>query len=198
MTAQKKSLLNFLLTVQDATSKRPIFDHQLFQKSSDFARMRRIIRVGLFVTFCWLLSGDIAGAQQSSAATPKPSATNPVPTPIPLSNIASQGESSSDSLHDIEASLSTDQLTATVEKRLPRLTNEIDLRAAEMGKLLGSSLPLEFLHFMEVTLQRFRGELSAENQRGGDKECSPKDRPDQKRSQRIGRSGDHKRERYRR
>jgi hypothetical protein len=59
--------------------------------------------------------------------------------------------------------LSTDQLTATVEKRLPRLTNEIDLRAAEMDRLLASSLPLEFLHFIEITLQRFRGELSAEN-----------------------------------
>jgi hypothetical protein len=125
--------------------------------------MRRIIRVGLFITFCWVLSGDIAGAQQSSGATSKPSATNPVPTPIPLSEIASQGESASDSLRDIETSLSTDQLTATVEKRLPLLTNEIDLRAAELGKLLASSLPLEFLHYIEVTLQRFRDELSTEN-----------------------------------
>jgi potassium-dependent mechanosensitive channel len=159
VTAQKKPLLNFLLTVQDATLKRPIFDHQLFQKNSGFASRRRIIRIGLYITFCWVLSGDIAGAQQSS----KPSATNPVPTPIPLSDIASQGESASDSLRDIATSLSTDQLTATVEKRLPRLTNEIDLRAAEMGKLLASSLPLEFLHFIEVALQRFRSELSAEN-----------------------------------
>jgi hypothetical protein len=34
----------------------------------DFARMRRVIRIGLFVTFCWVLSGNTAAAQQSSAA----------------------------------------------------------------------------------------------------------------------------------
>jgi small-conductance mechanosensitive channel len=59
--------------------------------------------------------------------------------------------------------LSTDQLTATVEKRLPQLTNEIDLRASEMTKLLAVSLPLEFLHSMEVVVQTFRDELSTWN-----------------------------------
>src|SRR5271166_3816120 len=125
--------------------------------------MRRVIRIFLFITFCCVLVGNRVGAQQTFATTPKPSPTNPVPTPIPLSEIASQGESASESLRDIETSLSTDQLTATVEKRLPQLTNEIDLRTAEMGRLLASSLPLDFLHFMEVTSQRFRDELSTEN-----------------------------------
>ena len=92
---------------------------QLVQRSSDFARMRRVIRIGLFITFCWVLSGNTAGAQQSSAATLKPSPTNPVPTPIPLSEIASQAQSATESLRDIEASLSADQITTTVEKRLP-------------------------------------------------------------------------------
>jgi small-conductance mechanosensitive channel len=125
--------------------------------------MRRVIRIFLFITFCCALVGNRVGAQQTSATTPKTSPTNPVPTPIPLSEIASQAESASESLRDIETSLSTDQLTATVEKRLPQLTNEIDLRTAEMGRLLASSLPLDFLHFMEITLQRFRDELSTEN-----------------------------------
>jgi chromosome segregation ATPase len=86
-----------------------------------------------------------------------------VPTPIPLSEIASQGESATEFLRNIETSLSTDRLTAAVEKRLPQLTSEIDLRATETSKLLASSLPLEFLHNLEVTLQRFRDELSTEN-----------------------------------
>jgi potassium-dependent mechanosensitive channel len=125
--------------------------------------MHRIIRIGLFITFCWVVSGDIAGAQQSSAVTSKPSPANPAPTPIPLSEIASQGESANASLRDIETNLQTDRLTAAVEKRLPQLTNEIDLRTAEQAKLLASSLPLEFLRYMKAALQRLSDELSTEN-----------------------------------
>jgi potassium-dependent mechanosensitive channel len=136
---------------------------QLFQKSSDFASMRRVIRIGLFFTFCWALSGDIAGAQQSSVATAKPSPANPVPTPIPLSEIASQAQSASESLGAIETGLSADQTTATVEKDLPELSNEIELRLAEMYKLLAASLPLEFLYRMEIILHRQLDELSRWN-----------------------------------
>ena len=117
----------------------------------------------MFITFSWVLSGGIARAQQTSAATSKPSAANPAPTPIPLSEIASQGASASESLRNIENSLSTDQLTPTVEKRLPQLTNEIELRTTEMAKLLAVSLPLEFLHNMGVVAQTFRDELSTWN-----------------------------------
>jgi hypothetical protein len=136
---------------------------QLVQKSSYFARMRRVIRIGLFITFCWILSGNTAGAQQSSAATSKPSPTNPDPTPIPLSEIASQAQSATESLRDIEASLSADQITTTVEKRLPHLTKEIDLRTAENAKLLAASLPLELLHRLEVVLETLRDELATWN-----------------------------------
>jgi chromosome segregation ATPase len=97
-------------------------------------------RIGLFITFCWV-----------------------APTPIPLSEIASQGESANASLRDIETNLQTDRLTVAVEKRLPQLTNEIDLRTAEQAKLLASSLPLEFLGYMKAALQRFSDELSTEN-----------------------------------
>jgi potassium-dependent mechanosensitive channel len=156
-------LLNFLLAVQVALSPRPIFDHPVIPKSSDYAPMHRVSRIGLCITCCWVLGGDIAGAQQSSAATSNPSLANSVPTPIPLSEIASQGQSTAESVRDIETSLSTDKITATVEKRLPQLTNEIILRATEMAKLLAASVPLEYLHYMEVALQTFRDELSTWN-----------------------------------
>src|SRR6516162_3129202 len=125
--------------------------------------MRRILRIGLFISFCWVLSGNTAGAQQSTGATSKPGPTNPVPTPIPLSEIAPRAQSAIKSLRDIEASLSTDQTTMTVENRLPYLTKEIDLRTAENAKLLTASLPLELLHRLEVTLQNFNDELSMWN-----------------------------------
>jgi chromosome segregation ATPase len=122
--------------------------------------MRGVIRIGLFITFCWVLSGNTAAAQESSAAPSKPSPTNPFPTPIPLAEVASQAQSAMESLRDIEDSLTADQTTTTIEKRLPQLTKEIDLRTAYHAKLLAASLPLELLHRMEGTLQIFRDELS--------------------------------------
>src|SRR5262249_16579437 len=116
---------------------------------------RRAIRISLCIACCWVLSGEIAEAQQSSAATPKPSPANTVPTPIPLSEIASEGESTAESIRTIETSSSTDKITATVEGRLPQVTKEIELRTTEMAKLLAASVPLEFLHYMEVALQTF-------------------------------------------
>jgi potassium-dependent mechanosensitive channel len=132
-------------------------------EASDFVVMHRAIQISLFIIFCWVLNGNRAGAQQASAATSNPSPTNPAPTPVPLSEIASQAASTTQSLRTIENSLSTDQLTATVEKRLPPLANEIDLRAGEMTKLLAVSLPLEFLHSMDIVAQTFRDELSTWN-----------------------------------
>jgi potassium-dependent mechanosensitive channel len=59
--------------------------------------------------------------------------------------------------------LSTDKITPMVEGRLPQLTKEIELRTTEMAKLLAASVPLEFLHYMEVAVQTFSNELSTWN-----------------------------------
>jgi hypothetical protein len=130
---------------------------------SNRLRMRRVVRICLFITFCWVLSGNTGAAQQSSAEPSKPSPTKPVPTPIPLAEVASQAQSAMESLRDIEDSLSADQKITTVEKRLPQLTKEIDLRTAYHVKLLAASLPLESLYRMERTLQMYRHELSTWN-----------------------------------
>jgi hypothetical protein len=122
--------------------------------------LQRQICIGLFIVFCWGLSGAIAGGQQLSPAGSKPS---PAPTPIPLSEIASQAESTVGTVQSVETSLSTDQITATVEKRLPQLTSEIQLRGTEMAKFLAGSEPLELLHSMEIVLQRYRDQLSSWN-----------------------------------
>jgi small-conductance mechanosensitive channel len=95
-----------------------------------------------------------------SSAGSKPSLA---PTPIPLSEIASQAESTVGSVQSIETALSTDQITATVEKRLPQLRSEIQLRGTEMAKFLAGTVPLELLHSMEIVLQRYRDQLSSWN-----------------------------------
>ena len=125
--------------------------------------MHRVIRIGLCLICYWVLVGNVAGDEPSPSATPKPSPANPVPTPIPISEIASQGVATAQSIQGIETSLSTDQVTATIEKRLPPLMKDIELRSTEMGKLLAASVPLEFLHSMELVLQRFHDDLSTWN-----------------------------------
>jgi potassium efflux system protein len=125
--------------------------------------MHRIIRIGLGLICCWVLVGNVGGAEPSPSAAPQPSPANPVPTPIPLSEIASQGVATAQAVRGVETSLSTDQVTATVEKGLPPLMKDIELRSTEMDKLLAASVPLEFLHTMELVLQRFRDDLSTWN-----------------------------------
>ena len=92
--------------------------------------MLRQILIGLVITFCWDLSGTVAGAQQISSAEP-----SPTPTQIPLSEIASHAESTLRFVQSVETTLSTDRITGTIEKRLPPLTREIELRGAEMAKI---------------------------------------------------------------
>jgi hypothetical protein len=111
------------------------------------------MRIGLLILFCWSLSEAIARGQQASSAQTTPS---PSPVPIPLAEIGSQAESSFRSVQSIEATLSTDPITPIVEKRLPALTREIELRGEEMAKFLGESVPLELLHSMEIVLQQYR------------------------------------------
>jgi potassium efflux system protein len=121
---------------------------------------QRQICMAVFVAFCCGLTGHIGRAQQSGLTEPQPTAG---PTPIPLSEIASRAESSFRLVQNIQTTLSTDQVTATVETHLPPLTNEIDLRATEMSKFLGGVIPLELLYSMEIVLQKYRDQLSSWN-----------------------------------
>ena len=124
------------------------------------APRERQICIAVLVAFCCGLSARTGSAQQPGLTEPKPSAG---PTPIPLSEIASQAESTFRSIQNIQSTLSTDQVTATVEKRLTPLTNEIELRGTEMAKFLTQSVPLELLHSMEIVLQKYRDQLSSWN-----------------------------------
>jgi hypothetical protein len=46
---------------------------QLFQKNSDFVRMHRVIRIGLFIILAFVSSGGSALGQQASVSPAKPS-----------------------------------------------------------------------------------------------------------------------------
>ena len=122
--------------------------------------MHRQTCVVVFIALCCGFGGRISSGQQSGPTEPKPNAE---PTPIPLSEIASQAESTFRSVQNIGSTLSADQVTGTVETRLAPLTNEIELRGTEMAKFLAGSVPLELLHSMEIVLQKYRDQLSSWN-----------------------------------
>ncbi|HTD17611.1 MAG TPA: mechanosensitive ion channel domain-containing protein [Chthoniobacterales bacterium] len=122
--------------------------------------MPRQILMGLVILCCWFSAGATARAQQYSMLDSKPGSA---PTPIPIPEIASQADSTFRSVQSIETTLSTDQITATIERRLPALTSEIELRGTEMAKFLGGIVPLELLHNMDLVLQTYRNQLSSWN-----------------------------------
>jgi potassium-dependent mechanosensitive channel len=122
--------------------------------------MQRQACMAMFVALCWGVIEPVGSAQTPGLTEPKPTAG---PTPIPLSEIASQADSTFRSVQNIQSTLSADQITATVERRLAPLTNEIELRGTEMAKLLSQSVPLELLHSMEIVLQKYRDQLSSWN-----------------------------------
>jgi potassium efflux system protein len=125
--------------------------------------MKRIICIGLLLTFYWALSGDFARAQQTSLSTPKPSPASAAPTPIPLSQIAAEEQITGQTVRDIETNLSTDQLTASIEERLPQVASEIELRMNEITKLLASRLPLELLRYLANAARAMHDELATWN-----------------------------------
>jgi potassium-dependent mechanosensitive channel len=125
--------------------------------------MKRTICIGLVLTFYWALSGDIARAQQTSPSTPKPSPAIEAPTPIPLSQIAAEEQTTAQTVRDVEANLSTNQLTASIEERLPQVATEIELRMNEMTKILASRLPLELLRYLANATQTMHDELATWN-----------------------------------
>jgi potassium-dependent mechanosensitive channel len=130
------------------------------ERTQELFAVQRQILMGLVLVLCCFAGGAIAGAQQISSVERKPSTT---PTPIPLREIASQADSTLRIVQSIETTLSTDQITATIERRLPTLTNEIELRGTEMAKYLGGIVPLELLHNMDMVLQTYRNQLSSWN-----------------------------------
>jgi potassium-dependent mechanosensitive channel len=122
--------------------------------------VRRAIRIVLLLTFCWAASGSMAEAQQASASQVRPSSAA---TPIPVFKIASEAGSALEPLHEIAASLTSDQTTVTVADGLSGLTSQIETQIVEDIGLLRSKPPLQVLYRLRLTWQSFGAKVSAWN-----------------------------------
>ena len=101
-------------------------------------------------------SPSVAAPATSATAAPAVSSTA-----IPLAEVATQAESVSAMLRDIQAALSSDGLVTTVEAGLPKLTDEIETRSKDISeKVLAPDRSLETLRTLEVDWQRLEENLS--------------------------------------
>ncbi len=117
-----------------------------------------VIRIVLFLTFCWASNGTMAEIQPSSAPQVK---TSPAATPIPVIKVASEAESALESLREIDTSLSTDRTTTSVAEGLSELKSEIEARIVDDMGLLRSNPPVQMLYDLRLAWQSFSDKLSA-------------------------------------
>lgn len=95
------------------------------------------------------------GEKQSEATTEKSTGKRvEVPAPIPLSEVAIQLETRSAQLQDVEASISSNDASNSVNAQLNRMLREIDARAVEQNKILAQRPSLEVLRSLERGWQR--------------------------------------------
>ena len=113
-----------------------------------------------------LLMGAVAHAQpaptapptaETSGAPPPGAAT---PAPIPLAEIATDAESATARVRDMQSELSSDRTTEIIAEQLPALTREIDARLRENWKIIAQRPSIEMLANIEAGLRRHRRNLS--------------------------------------
>src|SRR5215475_2552051 len=112
--------------------------------------MKKVLFAHFFLAACVLAAGVRAQNQtpqtEQAPSNPSPQGTaipEPSPTPIPISDVIAQAENASSTLKEIEASVSSDSMTETIERELPRLTNEINARIEETAQRVKGSTSLD-------------------------------------------------------
>lgn len=111
--------------------------------------MKKVLFAHFFLAACVLAAGVRAQNQTPQAeqapANPSPQGTatpEPSPTPIPISDVVAQAENAESTLKEIKASSSSDAMTETIERDLPRLTSEIKAGIEETAqRVKGSTSP---------------------------------------------------------
>jgi potassium-dependent mechanosensitive channel len=95
------------------------------------------------------------------AAEPQPSASPAQPTPIPLTKMASEAQSTLTTVQEMNANaLRVQASTEAITASLSNLMGEIDPRIAEDTRLLSASPSLDMLYQMKLTWSDFGNNLS--------------------------------------
>ncbi|MGH8513432.1 MAG: hypothetical protein ACREV8_05740, partial [Gammaproteobacteria bacterium] len=116
-----------------------------------------------------IFAGVSAAPAESEPASPPAPATDSAPAaqkegapaPIPLAEIASQIESASARVRDLQSELASERIAETVAEQLPLLTREIDARLRESRRIIAQRPSVEILVGIDAEWRRLRRNLSA-------------------------------------
>jgi potassium-dependent mechanosensitive channel len=108
-----------------------------------------------------VLAGPVHG--QPKSESPSAPAEKTAPSPIPLAELATEAESVSASIRDIQADLSLDRSAETAAQQLPAVTREVDGRVREGRKIIVQKPSIEMLRSLEGEWRRLQRELSSLN-----------------------------------
>ncbi|HEX2932122.1 MAG TPA: hypothetical protein VHV54_20520, partial [Candidatus Binatia bacterium] len=107
-------------------------------------------------TVAMLLAGVVLAQPTTKVASPPAAA-------LLLSDVATEAESVTATLREIQSDLPFDRSTDTIAQQLPALAKEIDDRLRESRKIIVQSPSIEMLRSLEGEWQRLRRELSELN-----------------------------------
>ncbi len=120
--------------------------------------MDRTIRLFLLTAITLWSIGDVTRSQSVPSLSAKTSST-----PIPLGEVASQSESASATMREIEANSEPDKISATIDRELPLLTTEVKALRADGSSIVTSNPSLDLLGTLETTWQAFHENLASWN-----------------------------------
>jgi potassium efflux system protein len=124
-------------------------------------RLSLALRSAVGIVVFSILSGAVAQNPPGPQASPTAKAS-PEPTPIPLTGVVSEMQSTMNTLEEIDASAARVQSnTDTIVTKLSQLTGEINPRLAEDSKLLTTNPSLDILYRIKLTWQDFGRNLNA-------------------------------------
>ena len=123
------------------------------------ARRVALLLVSLSL-LCFAFDAQAQDASPSPTAPASPTPT-PAPTAVPLPDIVSSSDSTSEGLKDIRSELSSNKTVDNITRELADTTKEIDARELETRRILRPGVPLETLGDFETRWQRLADQLTA-------------------------------------
>jgi potassium efflux system protein len=124
------------------------------------ARHALLAFVAAFFIVCSAYAGEADNAPEDKAAAEKAPADKPAaPVAVPLAELSAQAEAAALNLREIATKATADPALTDIERDLPPLTHEIDLRLRENLRILSQRPSIELLRTLERNWRRISSTL---------------------------------------
>jgi small-conductance mechanosensitive channel len=124
------------------------------------ARQALLAFIAAFFIICSAYAGEADKAPEDKAAAEKAPADKPAaPVAVPLAELSAQAEAAALNLREIATKASADPALTDIERDLPPLTHEIDLRLRENLRILSQRPSIELLRTLERNWRRISSTL---------------------------------------